>query len=94
MKEMHRAPVDFIVSGGGARNLTLMQMLRKQLEPQGCTVQASDDLGLPDRFDVYYGMADDRIGVARMDVPESLPHADRELKPQDALERENAGAGG
>ncbi len=31
------------------------------------------DLGLPDRFDVYYGMADDRIGVARLDVPEFLP---------------------
>jgi beta-1,2-mannobiose phosphorylase / 1,2-beta-oligomannan phosphorylase len=31
------------------------------------------DLGLPDRFDVYYGMADDRIGVARLDVPEILP---------------------
>jgi anhydro-N-acetylmuramic acid kinase len=46
-KDMHKTPVDFIVSGGGARNLTLMQMLRKQLEPQGCKVQASDDLGLP-----------------------------------------------
>ena len=32
-----------------------------------------DDLGQPDRFDVYYGMADDRIGVARLDVPEVLP---------------------
>jgi anhydro-N-acetylmuramic acid kinase len=46
-KIMRKAPVDFIVSGGGARNLTLMQMLREQLEPLGCTVQASDDLGLP-----------------------------------------------
>ncbi len=31
-----------------------------------------DDLGQPDRIDVYYGMADDRIGVARLDVPESF----------------------
>jgi anhydro-N-acetylmuramic acid kinase len=46
-KTMRTAPVDFIVSGGGARNLTLMQMLRAQLEPLGCAVQASDDLGLP-----------------------------------------------
>jgi anhydro-N-acetylmuramic acid kinase len=46
-KTMRKAPVDFIVSGGGARNLTLMQMLREQLEPLGCTVQASDDVGLP-----------------------------------------------
>ena len=46
-KNMRQAPVDFIVSGGGARNLALMQMLQHQLEPLGCTVQASDDLGLP-----------------------------------------------
>ena len=36
-------------------------------------IDRRDDLGLPDRFDVYYGMADDRIGVARLDVPEFLP---------------------
>ena len=32
-------------------------------------IDRRDDLGSPDRFDVYYGMADDRIGVARLDVP-------------------------
>ena len=32
-----------------------------------------DDRGTPNRFDVYYGMADSRIGVARLDLPESLP---------------------
>jgi len=31
------------------------------------------DLGRPDRIDVYYGMADSRIGVARLDVPSTLP---------------------
>jgi predicted GH43/DUF377 family glycosyl hydrolase len=31
------------------------------------------DLGSPNRFDVYYGMADDRIGVARLDLPAALP---------------------
>ena len=31
------------------------------------------DLGEPGRFDVYYGMADNRIGVARLDVPDFLP---------------------
>jgi anhydro-N-acetylmuramic acid kinase len=46
-KKMQGAPVDFIVSGGGARNLTLLQMLRELLEPLGCTVQTSDSLGLP-----------------------------------------------
>ena len=36
-------------------------------------INPRDDLGLPDRFDVYYGMADNRIGAARLDVPTSLP---------------------
>ena len=29
-------------------------------------IDRRDDLGMPDRFDVYYGMADYRIGVARL----------------------------
>lgn len=36
-------------------------------------IDRRDDLGMPDRFDVYYGMADSRIGVARIDLPEHLP---------------------
>jgi predicted GH43/DUF377 family glycosyl hydrolase len=36
-------------------------------------IDRRDDLGMPDRIDVYYGMADNRIGVARLDVPEHLP---------------------
>jgi predicted GH43/DUF377 family glycosyl hydrolase len=36
-------------------------------------IDRRDDLGQPDRFDIYYGMADSRIGVARLDVPEDLP---------------------
>ena len=36
-------------------------------------IDRRDDLGLPDRFDVYYGMADNRIGVARLDLPALLP---------------------
>jgi len=35
-------------------------------------IDRRDDLGDPDRFDIYYGMADDRIGVARLTVPETL----------------------
>ena len=31
------------------------------------------DIGMPNRFDIYYGMADDRIGVARLDIPDELP---------------------
>jgi predicted GH43/DUF377 family glycosyl hydrolase len=36
-------------------------------------IDRRDDLGSPDRYDVYYGMADKRIGVARLDLPELLP---------------------
>jgi anhydro-N-acetylmuramic acid kinase len=39
--------VDFIVSGGGARNHTLMAMLAQRLEPLGCELAASEDFGLP-----------------------------------------------
>jgi anhydro-N-acetylmuramic acid kinase len=42
-----RAPVDFIVSGGGSQNRTLMRMLRDRLEPCGCKVITSDHAGLP-----------------------------------------------
>jgi predicted GH43/DUF377 family glycosyl hydrolase len=36
-------------------------------------IDRRDDLGTPDRFDVYYGMADNRIGVGRLDLPDHLP---------------------
>ena len=36
-------------------------------------IDRRDDLGLPNRFDVYYGMADSRIGVARLDMRDVLP---------------------
>jgi predicted GH43/DUF377 family glycosyl hydrolase len=36
-------------------------------------IDRREDIRMPNRFDVYYGMADSRIGVARLDVPESLP---------------------
>lgn len=32
-----------------------------------------DDIGQPNRIDVYYGMADNRIGVAKMEIPEHIP---------------------
>jgi len=46
-------------------------------------IDRRDDLGMPDRFDVYYGMADNRIGVARLDMPEHLPSG----APADGLDR-------
>ena len=36
-------------------------------------IDQRNDLGMPDRFDIYYGMADRRIGVARLDLPDVLP---------------------
>lgn len=33
------------------------------------------DIGQPDRFDMYFGMADDRIGVATFWLPDELPIA-------------------
>jgi anhydro-N-acetylmuramic acid kinase len=41
------AAVDYIVSGGGARNATLMAMLAARLEPMGCRMAATGDFGLP-----------------------------------------------
>ncbi|MDD5260796.1 MAG: hypothetical protein PHD76_03010 [Methylacidiphilales bacterium] len=38
-------------------------------------IDCRNDPGSPDRFDIYYGMADNRIGVARLDIPEHLPTA-------------------
>ncbi|HEV2137100.1 MAG TPA: anhydro-N-acetylmuramic acid kinase [Terracidiphilus sp.] len=46
-RSMRGAEVDFIVSGGGARNATLMAMLAQRLEPLGCNLAASDDFAMP-----------------------------------------------
>jgi anhydro-N-acetylmuramic acid kinase len=44
---MTGAAVDYIVSGGGARNATLMAMLAQRLEPLGCELATSTEFGLP-----------------------------------------------
>jgi len=36
-------------------------------------IDRRDDIGTPDRFDIYYGMADNRIGAARLNLPKLLP---------------------
>jgi predicted GH43/DUF377 family glycosyl hydrolase len=38
-------------------------------------IDRRDDIGAPDRYDIYYGMADSRVGVARLDLPACLPGA-------------------
>jgi anhydro-N-acetylmuramic acid kinase len=42
-----KSAVDYIVSGGGARNHTLMAMLAQRLAPLGCELAASEQFGLP-----------------------------------------------
>lgn len=44
---MRGRTVDYIVSGGGARNAALMAMLAQRLAPLRCELAASDAFGLP-----------------------------------------------
>ena len=44
---MRGSAVDYIVSGGGARNATLMAMLAQRLERLGCELASSDDFAMP-----------------------------------------------
>jgi anhydro-N-acetylmuramic acid kinase len=44
---MRGKPIDYIVSGGGARNRTLMKMLKARLDPLGCTLSTTDQFGMP-----------------------------------------------
>jgi len=46
-EEPRNKAVDYIVSGGGARNHTLMSMLAQRLEPLGCELAAIDEFGMP-----------------------------------------------
>jgi anhydro-N-acetylmuramic acid kinase len=46
-KMLRGSGVDYIVSGGGARNHTLMAMLAQRLEPMGCELAVSNEFGMP-----------------------------------------------
>jgi len=46
-RSMKADPVDYIVSGGGARNGTLMALLARRLGPLGCELATSEQFGLP-----------------------------------------------
>jgi predicted GH43/DUF377 family glycosyl hydrolase len=54
-------------------DIDLVQVDNKDTNAVPVAAANRDDLGLPDRFEIYYGMADNRIGVARLDVPACLP---------------------
>ena len=45
--DLNGCAVDYIVSGGGARNAWLMGMLRERLEPLGCRLATLQKFGLP-----------------------------------------------
>ena len=45
--KMNGVAVDYVISGGGARNATLMQMLDTRLKPLNCTLTTSESFGLP-----------------------------------------------
>jgi anhydro-N-acetylmuramic acid kinase len=47
LASMKKHDVDYIVSGGGARNATLMGMLAARLEPLGCELATSEGFGMP-----------------------------------------------
>jgi anhydro-N-acetylmuramic acid kinase len=44
---MQDKPVDYILSGGGAHNANLVEMLTSRLSPLGCTITSSSAHGLP-----------------------------------------------
>ncbi len=44
---MKGAPIDYVVSGGGARNATLMKMLAARVGPLGCKLTTTEEFGLP-----------------------------------------------
>ncbi|HEY1580324.1 MAG TPA: anhydro-N-acetylmuramic acid kinase [Terracidiphilus sp.] len=47
LPKMRETPIDYIVSGGGALNRTLMKLLAARLEPLGCTLTTIDRFGVP-----------------------------------------------
>jgi anhydro-N-acetylmuramic acid kinase len=47
MPAMQGAAIDYIISGGGARNATLMKMLAASLGPLGCNVATTEQFGMP-----------------------------------------------
>jgi len=49
-------------------------------------IDRRDDLGTPDQCDVYYGMADSRIGIARVKIPKRLSFgAPADARPKEQL---------
>ncbi len=47
LPRMGSPDVEFVVSGGGARNLALMEMLAVRLCPLNCVLRSSEEFGMP-----------------------------------------------
>jgi anhydro-N-acetylmuramic acid kinase len=47
LPKMKGEPIDYIVSGGGTHNRTLMKMLAANLEPLGCKLATIEEFGMP-----------------------------------------------
>jgi predicted GH43/DUF377 family glycosyl hydrolase len=50
-------------------------------------IDRRDDIGEPDRIDVYYGINDYQIAVARLDIPDTLPHAGQADPPESPTDK-------
>jgi anhydro-N-acetylmuramic acid kinase len=72
--------VEYVVAGGGAKNKTLMTMLRQSLEPLGVKVREIDELGIP-------AQAKEAVAFALMawltwnDLPGNVPSATGASRP-------------
>lgn len=72
--------VEYVVAGGGAKNATLMAMLKEGLEPLGVRVRTTDDLGIP-------AQAKEGVAFALMawltwnGLPGNIPSATGALRP-------------
>ncbi len=47
LPRLHNAPADYVLSGGGARNATLVAMIRRELEALGFRVTDAEEFGMP-----------------------------------------------
>lgn len=74
------APVDYILSGGGAKNRTLFTMLEARLTPLGCTLTSSEASGI--RVEAKEAIAFALLAYQTMHhLPGNLPSATGATRP-------------
>jgi len=69
----HKRYRDLIVSGGGAKNRTLIAMLRAELQPLQIDLRFSDDFGIPPQRRKLSPLQCSRMkpGIAALEYPRS-----------------------